>query len=117
MAILKKIIIIFSLFFSLSIFSETYHDYASWKSNSEISLKKEKLFGFRVSIKWNLSSDTNSINLGDTIRLFDKDNDFYKSFVVNVIAKDKNGYGVDACWISWLKKKRPNEYLSIYPCK
>ena len=33
------------------------------------------------------------------------------------IAKDKNGYGVDACWISWLKKKRPNEYLSIYPCK
>ena len=58
-----------------------------------------------------------SVELGDQIKVYDKNNKLYKVFEVNVIAKDKNGNGINSCWISWLNTKRPSEYLSIVNCR
>jgi len=114
---MKKIFLTLMAFGSLTGFAETYSNNASWGSNSEMTLTEKNFFGLTTSVKWNVSTNITSVALGDQIKVYDKNNKLYKVFEVNVIAKDKNGNGINSCWISWLNTKRPSEYLSIVNCR
>ena len=82
-----------------------------------MTLTEKKFFGLTTSVSWDVSTNKTSITVGDEIKVYDNKNKLYKVFKVNVIAKDKNGDGINSCWISWLNTTRPSEYLSIVNCK
>jgi|MEHZ01.5.fsa_nt_MEHZ011440375.1_1 hypothetical protein len=112
---MKKLIAL--LLLSPLAFAETYSNSAYWSGSSAMTLTEKKFFGLTTSVSWDVSTNKTSITVGDEIKVYDNKNKLYKVFKVNVIAKDKNGDGINSCWISWLNTKRPSEYLSIVNCK
>ena len=93
--------------------AEEYVNSASWSRSSDMYTTTSNWLGV-MRFTPEVSTNVRSASIGDLIIVRGQNGNEVKRFTVRVIAMQKEDR---MCFISWLNKKQPEEYLAISRCK
>ena len=101
------------LLFAGGLVGEEYINSVSWSSSSDMGMFSSNWIGTkRFTPK--VSTNVRSATIGDLIIVTDQNGKEVKRFTVRKIAIEKED---KMCFLTWLNKRQPDEYLSIHKCR